>query len=81
MREIIEPKTYDEAIESDERELWLTAMQEEIESHESNSTWVLVDLPSGKTAIGGKWVFKAKTGMNGEVIRYKARYVAQGFSQ
>lgn len=56
-------------------------MQEEIEAHESNGTWVLIDLPPGKNAIGGKWVFKAKTGMNGEVIRYKARYVAQGFSQ
>lgn len=56
-------------------------MQEEIEAHKINGTWELVDLPVGKTPIGGKWVFKAKLGANGELQRFKARYVAQGFSQ
>lgn len=52
-----------------------------MESHERNSTWQLVDLPTGKVAIGGKWVLKTKTGNDGEITRYKARYVAKGFSQ
>lgn len=81
-REIGEPKNYEEAIRSEEKEQWLAAMQAEMESHERNGTWELVDLPAGKNAIGGKWVFKIKTGTDGELQqRYKARYVAQGFSQ
>jgi hypothetical protein len=31
--------------------------------------------------IGTKWVFKNKQGENSEIVRYKARLVAQGFSQ
>lgn len=81
IREMNEPKSYSEAIQGDERVQWLTAMQEEIEAHEHNGTWELVDLPPGKTAIGSKWVFKVKTSADGEVQRYKARFVARGYSQ
>jgi hypothetical protein len=31
--------------------------------------------------IGIKWVFKNKQGEDGEIMRNKARLVAQGFSQ
>jgi hypothetical protein len=31
--------------------------------------------------IGTKWVFKKKQGEDGEIVRNKARLVAQGFSQ
>jgi hypothetical protein len=31
--------------------------------------------------IGTKWIFKNKHGENGEIVRNKARLVAQGFSQ
>jgi hypothetical protein len=31
--------------------------------------------------MGTKWVFKNKQGEDGEVVRNKARLVAQGFSQ
>lgn len=81
IREMNEPKNYNQAINGDERIQWLTAMQEEIEAHEHNGTWELVDLPPGKTAIGSKWVFKVKTSADGELQRYKARFVAQGFLQ
>lgn len=81
VREMNEPKNYNEAINSNEHIQWLTAMQEEIEAHEHNGTWELVDLPPGKTAIGSKWVFKVKTSADGELQRYKARFVAQGFLQ
>jgi hypothetical protein len=32
-------------------------------------------------AIGIKWVFKNKQGEDDEIVRNKARFVAQGFSQ
>lgn len=81
VREMNEPKNYSEAIQGDERVQWLTAMQEEIEAHQHNGTWELVDLPPGRTAIGRKRVFKVKTSADGEVQRYKARFVARGYSQ
>ncbi|GJZ26018.1 putative ribonuclease H-like domain-containing protein, partial [Tanacetum coccineum] len=46
-----------------------------------SAVWILVDLPSGKRAIGTKWVFKNKKDERGIVIRNKARLVAQGHRQ
>ena len=43
--------------------------------------WDLVKLPPGRKMVGSKWVFKKKTGADGKVERYKARLVAQGFTQ
>ena len=40
-----------------------------------------MDLPKGRKAVGSKWVFKIKTDAEGSVERFKARVVAQGFSQ
>jgi len=38
-------------------------------------------LPPGRKAIGSRWVFKPKFKSNGELDKYKARLVAQGFTQ
>ena len=46
-----------------------------------NKTWDIVERPPGVNAIGGKWIFKEKRDANGEISRYKARLVAQSFSQ
>ncbi|GKA85657.1 retrotransposon protein, putative, unclassified, partial [Tanacetum coccineum] len=43
--------------------------------------WILVDLPSGKKAIGTKWVYKNKRDDRSIVVKNKARLVAQGFRQ
>ena len=37
-------------------------------------------LPEDRTAVGGKWVYQVKLGPNNE-DRFKARYVAKGYSQ
>ena len=47
----------------------------------SNDTWELVPLPEGKNVVGSRWVFKVKRDENGSVERFKARLVAQGYSQ
>ncbi|GKC71270.1 putative ribonuclease H-like domain-containing protein [Tanacetum coccineum] len=36
---------------------WVEAMQEELLQFKLQKVWILVDLPSGKRAIGTKWVF------------------------
>ena len=46
-----------------------------------NQTWDLVELPSGRTSIGSKWVFKVKHKNDGTVERFKARLVAKGYAQ
>ena len=43
--------------------------------------WDLVPKPEHKNIIGTKWVFRNKQNAQGEVIRNKARLVAQGYSQ
>ncbi|GJY99267.1 ribonuclease H-like domain-containing protein, partial [Tanacetum coccineum] len=40
-----------------------------------------VDLPEDRKAIGSKWIYKIKFRSSGEIDRYKARLVAQGFGQ
>jgi len=48
---------------------------------ELNQTWETVLLPKNKPAISCKWVFKIKYKANGIVERYKARLVANGYTQ
>ena len=74
--ESTEPKTYKEALSSIEAKQWVEAMDAEIKSLKKNETWSLTELPEGKTAIGCKWVYNAKTDEHGVVTRYKARLVA-----
>ena len=76
-----EPTTVAEALARQDKEKWLNAMNEEMESLHANDVWDLIELPKGRKAIGSKWVFKLKVNAEGVVERYKARLVAQGFSQ
>lgn len=76
-----DPLCYDEAVQGPEQDLWQAAMKEEYDTLMQNETWTLVELPAGRKPIGSKWVFKKKEDSAGNVNRYKARLVAQGFSQ
>ena len=79
--EVFEPKTYKQALNCPEKDKWILAMEEELRSIRDNDTWSTVDLPKGRSAIGCRWVFKYKQGNNTENCRYKARLVAQGYTQ
>lgn len=76
-----DPLTSEEALARPDGHLWKKAMEEEIEAHAVNGTWILTDLPSGKKPIPNKWVFKMKRDANGSIIKYKARLVVKGCSQ
>ncbi|GKD85082.1 copia protein, partial [Tanacetum coccineum] len=56
-------------------------MQEELLQFKLQEVWTLVELPSGKRAIGTKWVFKNKKDERGIIIKNKARLVAQRYTQ
>ena len=74
----IEPKNPKEASSDDS---WILAMQEELNQFTRNDVWELVPKPEDKTIIGTKWVYKNKMNELGEVVRNKARLVAQGYCQ
>lgn len=77
-----EPSNYSEDITSADRNNWMTAMQDEMESLEKNGTWDLVKLPKNKKPVRCKWIYKRKEGISpSEPARYKARLVAKGYSQ
>ena len=59
----------------------MDASKEEIENHMRNRTWDLVKAPEGAIVIGSGWVFRVKRKSDGSVERYKARFVAKGYSQ
>ena len=54
---------------------------EEYESIMKNNVWEIVMRPDGKFVMTSKWIFKIKHATNGSIEKYKARFVARGFSQ
>ena len=79
--EALEPQTLAKAKRRPEWPLWEKAISEELATLKTAGTWRLEEAPPGANIIGSKWVFKAKKDAAGNVVRYKARLVAQGFSQ
>ena len=78
-----EPKNYNEAMADAQHKMdWQLAMDDEMQSLKDNNTWELVgSVPSGRKVLTGKWVYRAKRGINGEVVKYKARWCVRGFEQ
>lgn len=76
-----DPSTVREALEGQDAAHWIEAMKAELQNLVSKGTFKEVELPAGRKAIGSKWVFKLKTDADGKPVKYKARLVAQGFSQ
>ncbi|SGY38681.1 BQ5605_C003g02060 [Microbotryum silenes-dioicae] len=75
------PSNYEEAMASPEADKWIAAIKAELDAMARHQVLIDSDLPSGARALGSKWVFTRKENAQGEVTRYKARLVAQGFAQ
>ena len=43
--------------------------------------WEIVPRPKDKSVVSSKWIFKTKNSADGRIEKYKARFVAIGFSQ
>ena len=74
------PKTFEEAIQSENSLKWHQAMKDEISALNENETFEYTNLPAIANLIGGKWVYTVKRDSDGEE-RYRARYVPKGYSQ
>ncbi|MAD87491.1 MAG: hypothetical protein CL912_31425 [Deltaproteobacteria bacterium] len=48
---------------------------------ELQNTWNLVELPPNRTYLRGRWVYKIKTDLDNNIIKYKSRWVVKGFDQ
>ena len=80
-KNFIEPENFENAINSEQKDKWLEAMKTEIESLNETQTWDLVPREKGQNIIPGRWVYKIKHDSNGNIDKFKARYVAKGFKQ
>jgi hypothetical protein len=79
--EIDEPANIRDAWSCEYGVQWKEATDSEFDSLRKANTWDLVPLPKGKNIVGSRCVFKVKRNADNTIDRFKARLVAQGFSQ
>jgi len=75
------PENLREAQRSPQWEFWRQAMQEEQDSLDAHEVMEYVERPRGHKVIPVHWIFSVKTDAHGNVMRFKARLVAQGCRQ
>ena len=73
-----EPSNYEEATEKKE---WKDGMIEEYQSIMKNDVWDVVSRPEGKSVLASKQIYKIKHAVDCGIEKYKAIFVACGFSQ
>jgi hypothetical protein len=80
--DLAEPRNITDCQNSDNWPAWKESMKCELQQLRDLKVFGPVqECPDGFTPIKGKWVFVRKRDENGKIIRFKSRYVAQGFSQ
>ena len=72
------PAMFEEAVK---HQVLKDAMNEEYESIMKNDVWDVVPRPKDKSIVTSKWLYKIKHGVNGSAEKFKARFVAWGFTQ
>jgi hypothetical protein len=75
---VTEPSSFQEAVQDP---TWVDVMVEEYDSIVKNSAWEIFPRLIDKSMVGSRWIYKVKQAADGSVEKYKARFVAQGFSQ
>jgi len=74
----VKPSTFKEDAH---QEVWKKAMQEEYQSIMKNGVWEIIPRPSDKLVVTSKWIYMIKHVVDGSIDKYRARFVARGFSQ
>jgi len=76
-----DPKTLAQAMGRPDWPEWKLAMEEELALMAKYDVWDVVDEPVDTNIVGSRWVFRIKRDSNGKILKYRARLVAQGFTQ
>ena len=77
-----EPRSLDECRSKHDWSKWKEAIEVELDSLAKHKEFrPVVPTPNDVKPVGYKWVFVRKHNDKNEISRYKARLVAQGFSQ
>lgn len=76
-----DPSTFKEVQSRPDWLEWKAAMDAEISQLHQLGTYSLEEPPSDRKPIGCRWVYTIKRDPLGNIVKYKARLVAQGFSQ
>jgi hypothetical protein len=74
----VEPSSFEEA---DKLQVWKDVVLEEYKSILKNNVWDIVSRPKDKSVISSKWIYKIKHAADGSVEKFKAIFVARGFTQ
>jgi hypothetical protein len=74
----VEPYSFEEV---DKLKLWKDSMLEEYRSTIKNNIWDIVPRPKDKSVISSKWIYKIKHAADEGVEKFKAIFVARGFTQ
>ncbi|GJY76715.1 retrovirus-related pol polyprotein from transposon TNT 1-94, partial [Tanacetum coccineum] len=74
----VEPKNFKSAITKD---CWFQAIQDEIQEFDQLQVWELVPRPDYVMIIALKWIYKVKLDEYGDILKNKARLVANGYRQ
>eukprot|EP00253_Pinus_taeda_P003761 PITA_03761 len=56
-------------------------MFEEYKSIMKNNVWDIVPRPTDKSIVSSMWIYKIKHAADGSIEKFKARFVARGFTQ
>ena len=73
--------TYKEAMNQEDKHLFVDAMQKEVADHESQDHWTIVPrstVPKTAKPIQAIWSFKRKRRPDGTLVKHKARLCAHG---
>nr|GEU47971.1 zinc finger, CCHC-type [Tanacetum cinerariifolium] len=74
-----DPKTFDEAMKSQDISFEKEVINKEMDAIMANNTWVLANLPPGCKPLHCKWIYQRKLKVDGTIENFKPRLVIQGF--
>lgn len=73
-----EPSSFQEATH---HQVWVDAMVEEYNSIMTIDVWAVVPRPQDRLVVGLRCIYRIKYAVDGNIEKFKARFVAKGYSQ
>jgi len=81
-KKFIEPRNYKEIFLMNDKDMWLKAVDEELNNMKRMKVFTIINkVPKDVNIISTRWVLKYKRNSEGKIVKYKARLVAKGYSQ